>query len=388
MDGGLTERSRVRITALKAMELKDSAGQSLVKVETDAGLEGYGEAGASGPVVRGHLKDMEPALIGEDPLAVERLYDVMASSQHTYRAHIPTVSGVDMALWDLAGRILNRSVSELIIGRFRDEVPLYYTENPPDMLDRAVYQDWIDRLKAHPDGYRTFKFGFEPLCGKGIRHFKGAVPSQTLTATEVQVIRKGFENIRAALGDEADLIVHCHNEWDLPSMTTLSEALADVHPLWLEDPLPVWYSESWKALKQSSHVRICTGEKLEGMRDFMPFILNSAVDAVHPDLAFAGGITGCRRIAALADLYYIPVVTHNVGTLIQQMATAHFGASVRNFLMSETRLYERPYIREMGEEEVVMRDGNLRVPDGPGLGVTLVPDVLKANLKAGEPFWD
>ena len=138
------------------MELKDSAGQPLVKVETDTGLEGYGEAEASGPVVR--------------------LYDTMASSQHTYRAHIPTVSGVDIALWDLAGKILNQSISELITGRYRDEIPLYYTENSPDMLDRSVYH-WMDNIKAHPDGYRTLKFGFEPLCGHGVHAFKGAIPS-------------------------------------------------------------------------------------------------------------------------------------------------------------------------------------------------------------------
>lgn len=158
------------------MELKDSAGQSLVKVETDAGLEGYGEAGASGPVVRAHLKDMEPVLLKEDPLSVERLYDTMASSQHTYRAHIPTVSGVDIALWDLAGKILNQSISELITGRYRDEIPLYYTENPPDMLDRSVCQDWVDDIKAHSDGYRTLKFGFEPLCGLGSMPSKARSP--------------------------------------------------------------------------------------------------------------------------------------------------------------------------------------------------------------------
>ncbi len=190
------------------------------------------------------------------------------------------------------------------------------------------------------------------------------------------------------MGPDLDLIVHCHNEWDLPSMISLAEALVPVKPLWIEDPLPVWYYESWKVLKTEAPVRICTGEKLEALREFQPFIVNSAVDAVHPDLAFAGEITGCRQIAALADLYYIPVVTHNVGTLIQNMATAHFGASVRNFLMSETRLYERPYIREMGEQEVVVENGLLHVPDGPGLGVTLRDDVLRQALKDGEPFWD
>lgn len=226
--------------------------------------------------------------------------------------------------------------------------------------------------------------------GNGLRKNRYAVAemSQTLTASEIRVVGKGYENIREALGWDHDLIVHCHNEWDLPTALGLSEAMETVKPLWIEDPLPVWYSESWKTLKQASRVRIVTGEKLEGEREFLSFILNGAIHGIHPDLAFAGGITGCRRVAAIADLYYIPVVTHNVGTLIQNMATAHFGATVRNFLMSETRIYERPYIRAMGAEPVEVRDGNLRVPDGPGLGVTLVEDVLRENLKPGEPFWD
>ena len=383
-----SEKNHVRITALKAMELINSAGQSLVKVETDSGLVGYGEAGASGPVVRANLAVMEKMLLGEDPLGVERLYSKMVSSQHTYRAHIPTVSGVDIALWDLAGKILDQSVSKLITGRFRDEISMYYTENPPDMADLSSCREWVSRVTSHPDGYRTIKAGFESLCGRGIPHFEGAVPSQTLTAMEIEKIRCGFEIVRKAMGQDLDLIVHCHNEWDLPSMISLGEAMASVKPLWIEDPLPVWYSESWKALKMASPVRICTGEKLEGLREFHPFITNSAVDAVHPDLAFAGGITGCRQIAALADLYYIPVVTHNVGTLIQNVATAHFGASTRNFLMSETRIYERPFIRDMGVEQIVVKNGAMKVPDGPGLGVTLLPEVLKDNLKDGEPYWD
>jgi L-alanine-DL-glutamate epimerase-like enolase superfamily enzyme len=386
-----SEKNRVRITGLKAMQLQNQAGQSLVKVETDAGIYGVGEAGASGPVVRAHLRLMEPLLRGEDPLEIEKLFTRMVTQQHTYRVHIPTVSGVDIALWDLAGKILNRPVSSLLSGRFREEIPLYINTGGPDhWFDPASCRDWAQKMKEDPHGWKTFKFGFERLMGNGLpegRYGAGQL-SQMLTPTELKVIRQGYENCREALGFDRDIIVHCHNEWDLPTALGLAQAVEPSHPLWLEDALPVWYSDSWEALKQASPVRIITGEKLELLREFLPFLVNEAVDAIHPDLVFAGGLTGCRKIADLAEIFYLPVATHNVGSLVQSMATAHFGASTRNFVVSETRLSQNPLLEEMSEEGINVVDGKLAVPTGPGLGITLLPEVLQANRMEGEPYWD
>jgi L-alanine-DL-glutamate epimerase-like enolase superfamily enzyme len=116
--------------------------------------------------------------------------------------------------------------------------------------------------------------------------------------------------------------------------------------------------------------------------------MNEALDAIHPDLVFAGGLTGCRKIADLAEMFYIPVATHNVGSLVQNMATAHFGASVRNFVITETRISQNALIDEMAEEKVQVADGKLAVPESPGLGITLIPEVLRENLIEGEPYWD
>ncbi len=386
-----SEKNRVRITGVKAMQLKNQAGQSLVKVETDVGIYGIGEAGASGPMVRAHLHNLAPMLIGKDPLEIDKLYTLMVNRMHTYRSNIPTVSGVDIALWDLAGKILNRPISALLSGRFREEIPLYInTGGPEDWFDRASCQDWAQQMKEHPCGWNTVKFGFERLIGRGLpqgRYSAGQL-SQMLTATELEVIRRGYENCREALGFDIDIIIHCHNEWDLPSAIGLAQAVESIKPLWLEDAMPVWYSDSWKALKQASPVRILTGEKLELPREFLPFIMNEALDVIHPDIVFAGGVTGCRKIADLAELFYIPVATHNVGSLVQNMATAHFGASVRNFVVSETRISQNPLIDEMGEDEVTVVDGKLPVPTKPGLGITLIPEVLRENLMDGEPYWD
>jgi galactonate dehydratase len=245
-------------------------------------------------------------------------------------------------------------------------------------------------MKEHPHRWKTLKFGFERLIGQGLapNRYVVGLPGKMLTTHELSTIRQGYENCREALGFETNIIVHCHNEWDVPSAIGLAEAVESIQPLWIEDPLPVVYSESWLALKRASPVRILTGEKLELPRGFLPFLANKAIDAIHPDLVFAGGLTGCRKIADLAELFYIPVVTHNIGTLVHNAATAHFGASVRNFVMTETRISQGVLIEEMGEERVTVIDGKLPVPTGPGLGITLIPEILRENLLEGEPYWD
>ena len=247
-----SERGRVRITGLKAMELKNAAGQSLVRVETDAGLVGIGEAGTAGPAARANLLWLEPVLIGADPLNIDKLYHEMMGLQHTYQAHVPTVSGVDIALWDLAGKILDLPVSSMLTGRFRDRVEIYYGGAPADWSDRAAVDDWVSEFRAHPHGYRTLKFDFDQLLDSDrlSRPFRVAEPSQMLKGSHFKLIRDGYETMRDALSWDLDFIVHCHNEWDLPTAIGISQAVEEVRPLWIEDPLQVWFSDGYKQLRQ------------------------------------------------------------------------------------------------------------------------------------------
>ncbi len=384
------EYGRVRITALKAMELRNSTGQSLVRIDTDAGLYGIGEAGVAGPACRANLQWLEKVLIGADPLNIDKLYHQMMGLQHTYQAHVPTISGVDIALWDLAGKILNRSVSQLLTGRFRERVEIYFGGGPADWNDRAVVDDWAAELRAHPHGYRTVKCSFPLSPNAGLsRPFENAGPSQSLKQTDFRVIGANFATLRDALGWDMDFIVHCHNEWDVPTAMGICRVVEEAKPLWVEDPLQVWFSDGYKALRAASPVPICTGEKIEGFRAFFPYIVEGGIDVLHPDLCWCGGISGGRKIAELADHYGLPVALHNCGTLVHNMANIHFGACVRNFSMSESRLYARDYIAEMGGlDGYDFVDGKIAVPDGPGLGIELVPEVLRAELKEGEPFWE
>lgn len=388
-------KNRVRITAIKALQLRQH-GQSLVKVETDAGVFGIGEAGAPGPIVRAHLRDyFEPRLIGKDPLNIEQLWHTMTHSVSQWQAryvHMPTVSGIDTALWDLAGKLLNRSVSELLTGRFRDEIVLYFNVNshPEDWQSKQSCQEWAARETSYPQRFRTLKMGFDHLLASGPRKdaHQGGRPCNTLLQSELHLIQKGYENCREALGWEKDLIVHCHNEWDLPSAIGIAQAVQSAQPLWVEDGLPVMYSDAWKAYKLASPVRVMTGEKLELLSEFLPFLANGAVDVLHPDVAYAGGITGCRKVAELAELFYVPVVTHCVGSLVQLLASAHYGAMVQNFIMSENRIPNGGLFEDMNEDGVQVIDGKLQLPSLPGLGIKLNPAVIKDNLMPGEPYWD
>ena len=389
------ERDQIHITAIKVIQLKEHGIQSLVKVETDAGLYGLGEIGAPAGIARAYIETMKADLIGQDALAIEKCYADMTRMRAQWHAHWvqnPTISGIDIALWDIAGKVFNRPISKLLTGRFREEIELYVnTAGPVDWFDRAACADWAAAIKADPYGFKTIKFGFEALLGRQLPQHAGRRPGylcDMLKQTELRKIRQGYEYCREALGWEIDIIIHCHNEWDLPTALGIAEAVAPIKPLWIEDALPVVYTESWPAFTRTSPVRTMTGEKLERVDEFLQFLTNGGVHVIHPDIAFVGGITGMRKIADLAELFAVPVVTHNVGSLVQLLATAHFGATCRNFVMTENRIPQGGLFAEMNADGITVKDGKLKVPDKRGLGITLVDEVLRANLWEGERYWD
>ncbi len=379
-------KNKVKITAVKAMQIRHNGGNCLIKIETDAGLVGYGEAGATGQMARARIETMKRFLIGQDPLAIERHFEVLTSQMHTFMAHIPTISGIDIALWDLAGKIVGLPVSSLMGGPFRERVRLYINTSPKDKLDPASCREWAERMKADPNGWSTFKIAFMELLDPEKRASAQICP--LLSGRELSRIERGYQNIREAIGWDYDIAVHCHNEFDLPSATGIARAIEPMKPMWLEDAMPVQWTDSWATLKRTARVPILTGEKLEMPRQFFEFLRNQAVDMVQPDLAFSGGITGCRKIADLAAMYNIPMNTHNVGTLVLTMASVHFGAAVRNYVSSENAMTAGSLVAKMaaGDPPVVQKS-YIDVPSAPGLNCDLNPDVIKADLLPDEPWW-
>jgi L-alanine-DL-glutamate epimerase-like enolase superfamily enzyme len=376
--------NRVKITNVRALAIRNIAGNCLIRIDTDSGLTGYGEAGATGPMARARIETMKELLIGKDPLQIEVHFHNMTTLMHTYMAHIPTISGIDIALWDLAGKLLGAPVSTLLGGPFREAIPMYSHGINLDMLDKSSCRDWAQRIKVMPEGFTAFKNNIDPLLGVPPARF-----TPTLTTQQLRNVARGYANCREAVGDDIDIAVHCHNELDTPSAIAVAKVVEPMNPLFLEDALNPPFSEAWMALRRSTRVPLLTGEKLEMVRGFKPFLDNQAVDFIHPDLAFAGGITGARKIADYAAQFRTPVALHNVGSLVLTYANAHFGASIHNFYRSESQL-GRPdrYIEGMAAGSAPdVRKGLLKVPTGPGLGLEINPEFLKQNLLDGEAYW-
>lgn len=377
-------RNQVKITAIKVMQLDFQGDGCLIKIETDSGLVGYGETGVNKKIALGHIEQINQSagLIGQDPLSIEKHYYRMSSMQHPLMAPMGTISGIDIALWDLAGKILDQPIYKLLGGPFRQGCPMYsHGDYLKDMLDPAECRRWAEYIKNEPEGFTTYKIG-PPFRIQKPWH-------PTVTTAELKLLEQGFTNLREAVGDSIDLALHCHGEFDTPSSIAMANIVKEMNVVFIEDPLNVLYSEGWSALKKGTSVPVLTGEKLETLRQFKPFIDNQAVDFIHPDISYAGGFTGILKLADYASLTRTPVALHNVGTLVRTYASAHLSMAIQNFYRSESRLGrpERMYEQmELGQAPVI-KNGVLQVSDKPGLGFTIDEAFLKKHLPKDETWW-
>ena len=389
-------RRKVKITDIKVMVLQGGRTYNLVKVETDAGVHGIGEAyGSPGVGVKEGILDLRNWLIGKDPLDIEALYTQMglgtpnlSGTRTEGSAHqlIRAVSGIEIALWDLAGKLLDVPVATLLGGKYRDKVRMYCHESPKDMLDKGSCREWAQRVKQHPSGWTAYKFGFGHTTPETDR--ARDLSNRMLTSQELRNVAKGFENCREAIGPEADILVHCHWEYNLPTAIQIAKAIEPMNPFCLEDPLSVDYSESWLRLVNSTRVPILMGENLDRRERFKDFIVNQACDIVQLDVRNTGGLLESKKIADLAHTFNLPMTAHNTGSLICVMATAHWAASVRDFIAAESVLGKGDWM-----DNIVVRDGPLyqdgyyTLPDKPGLGIELNREVVEAHLAPGETWW-
>ena len=392
-----SERKRAKIRDLQVMILEGPGRTyTLVKITSDAGLYGIAEAyGTPGVGVKEQVLSLKPWLVGKDPLEIDKLYTQMGEGTRSLSgtrtdgsAHnlMRAVSGIEMALWDLAGKILEVPSSTLLGGRFRDKVRVYDHAAPRDMLDKASCADWAAKAKSHPSGFTCHKFGFQnsdPATDKA-----RDASNRVLTTKELINVRKGFENCREAVGWDHDLMAHCHWQYDLRTAIQIADAVESAKPVWLEDPLPVDYSSSWQRLCAASKVPICMGENLARREGFKDFILNQGCDILHPDLRNSGGFLETKRIADMAHVFGLPMANHNTGSQVNTYASAQWAASIRDYIALETITGEGGWMDQvLLLDGPYIKDGFITVSDKPGLGIELNQDIVRAHLAPGETWW-
>ncbi|MGA1998106.1 MAG: mandelate racemase/muconate lactonizing enzyme family protein [Bryobacteraceae bacterium] len=386
---------KVKITDVKCMIVRGTWDWNLIKIETDSGLYGIGEAYWGWGVKDLVLAKMKPIIVGEDPLNVDRLYTKMlmqsAGAGAIGGVTVTAASGIEIALWDLCGRILETPVCNLLGGRFRDRVRFYrtmpYVENPESS---AAWRDQAQQARAEKWGWTAFKFQGDHIPLSADPEFKepGHDPyARNLTHKDYRRIVQGMETVRETLGQDADFAIECHWRYDTQDVIQLARELEPVRPMWLEDPVPPDNIEAMARVTHSIPIPVCTGENLYGRQGFRRLIEMQACSGVHIDIPKSGGLSESKKISDLADLYYIWTACHNPASPVGTIASCHAASAMREFRIHELAKWIDWWPDLVVREGPFWNDGYFTIQDKPGYGIELNKDVAMAHLAPGETWW-
>ena len=366
----------------------------LVRVDTDAGIYGLGEAGSM-------MGDREAIaycrewLIGKDPLAIRPFvramlygglppYDPQMSPTATVAGPVAWgVSGVEMALCDIAGKALGTPVYNLLGGAFRDKVRVYLDRSGvADPSDDGQWRALAQRVKD--EGFTDLKFDAEWMAPELSRD-----PwNRSIRADQIRRTVERLMLVREVVGPDIEIALDGHMSYDVDSAIRLARALEPVGLTWWEDPIPILDVDGLARVRDASPIPICAGEMFV-TEQFRTFIDRGALDIVHPDVLFVGGLHEARTVADLADLHGIPLALHNNGSALTSIGAAHVAASSPNFIALEYHFYDAPWIgrvvRREGHE--LFEGGHVVLSDAPGLGVEIDDSVARQYLAPGESLF-
>ena len=355
-----------------------------IEVQTDEGITGWGEITTTtltaNRAVARIIDKLNDLLIGEDPARIEmiwhkifRAFTYMGSRGAT--THV--VSGIDIALWDIRGKVLNLPIYELLGGKVRDEILLY---THPDQKNFATDEGVEQEIRKIVDsGHKALKFDPFPFTGEQAKQNAGYL-SGTLDRASERVAAELTAKIREIAGPDIELLIDAHGRFNVPTAIRLCNTLEDAGDIdWFEEPVPV---ESYHALSQvrdKVNVPISVGERLHTRWEFVAIFEQELADFVMPDVTWTGGITELKKISNQAEAYYIPVSPHDASGPINVLAGAHVMMTVPNFYKLETANVDLTKYNEFIQTPLDNSGGALHMPEGPGLGIEMNMDYLKAN---------
>lgn len=382
--------SELKITDLRIAKVNR---WPLIRIDTNQGICGLGEVrdGAS----KTYALILKRHLLGENPCDTDRLFRKIKQFGYHGRQG-GGVSGVEMALMDLAGKAYNVPVYQLIGGKFRDTVRIYC--DTPSLPNAAE----IGRcLKVRiEEGFTFLKMDIGiQLC----RNIPGTLEAPAgmletqevmhpfthihLTDKGIDVICQYVETVRNIIGYESPLAVDHFGHIGIEDCIRLARALDKYRLAWLEDMIPWQYTDQYVRLAHSCETPICTGEDIYLKEGFLDLFKTRAISVVHPDLATAGGILETKKIGDLAQEYGISMAMHMAGSPIAVMASVHCAAATENFIALENHSLDIGWWDDLvtGIEKPIIKNGYIRVPESPGLGIELNEDMVKEHLDPNDP---
>ena len=357
-----------------------------LKIETDEGISGWGE-----PLVEGRAATLEAAvlewkeyLIGQDPLLIEQHWQTMYRCAF-YRGGpvmMSTIAGIDEALWDIKGKYLNQSVASLLGGPVRDKIKVY----------RSIHGDTPEALAA--DARRAVTEGYQLIkaAPTGATHFVDSYQKVTRVLDMIGAVRE-------EIGDEADLAVDFHGRIHRPMAKPLVTGLNEYRLSFIEEPVLSENREALREIAQCSRMPIALGERLYSRWDFKAILTDGYVDIIQPDLSHAGGISECRRIAAMAEAFDVAFAPHCPLDAIAFAACIQVDAATPNAVFQEQSIgIHNPSgdnVRMNFMQEIAgfrYENGYVRLPERPGLGIEIDEELVAATDRHRHnwknPIWE
>jgi galactonate dehydratase len=354
-----TGKPELKITDIQSF-LVDAGGRNLcfVKVMTDAGIFGFGEAYSVGPdeATVATIKDFKGWLLGKDPRNVEYLWATMYNFTRFPGGAVinAAMSGIEHALWDIAGKAAGLPVYMLLGGKCRDRVRVYQSaggRTPAQLAESA-------KALIAKYGYTAIKMAPHPPGSQ-------SMPYNAVTRAAGQ----RAEAVRNAVGPDVDLAFDAHATLFEPIRAAqMAEALKPAHPYFLEEPIRMENMDAMQTLKQRMQIPLATGECLYTKHDFRQLLSKQAADIVQPDVCLAGGILELKKIAAMAEAHYVVVAPHNPMGPLATMVNVHFAACTPNFLILEYHPDDESPRKDLIKDPILVKNGYLEIPNKPGWG--------------------
>jgi len=387
----------MRIVALETISTAEFANILWLKVHTNEGIVGLGETFFMPRAVEAYVHEtLAPKLIGRNPLAIDRIakdvvgYLGFRSSGVEMRGN----SALDIALWDILGKVTGQPIAQLLGGFSRPSIrtyntcagPIYMRSNKGQHLENYGIGKASERYDDLNGFLERADDLAEDLLAEGITAMKiwpfdgpaAKTDGVYIASDDLKAALSPFEKIRRRVGDRIDVMVEFHSMWQLLPAMQIARALAPYGTYWHEDPIKMDSLGSLKRYAEASPVPICASETLATRWGFRDLLETGVAGIVMLDLSWCGGLSEAKKIATMAEAWHLPVAPHDCTGPVVLAASTHLSLNAPNALVQESvRAYYRTWYRDLVTAVPAVVNGFITVPPGPGLGLELAPDLAE-----------